>query len=171
MTMPNILRFTRNRTTSVERIDEETLRSTSMLQDTLMDAEVSITVGLPDLNITSVSYRVTRDERGTCLGSLDALEKAVGVRVGPGMTKIMAGLVGEDFPCRQLLFMVDECCHGIILYFTKDELEGVPDDPQGAHDFFANLVRKNIRLYNRCVAFGKDSSITEGLDPPSQASS
>jgi len=170
MLMPHLLRFSRSRTTSVEPTGEETLRATCRLQDTLMDAEVTLTVRLPDLDITSVEYRVPRDERGTCLGSLDALQKAVGVRVGPGMAKIMAGLVGEDFPCRQLIFMMEECCHGIILFFTKDELEGVPDDPEGARAFFARMVRKNIRLYNRCTAFAEGSSITEGIDPPSASS-
>jgi len=171
MLMPHLLRFSRSRTTSVEPTDEETLQATCRLQDTLMDAEVTLTVRLPDLDITSVSQRVSRDERGICLGSLDALQKAVGVRVGPGMAKIMAGLVGEDFSCRQLIFMMEECCHGIILYFTKDELEGVPDDTEGARDFFARMVRKNIRLYNRCAAFGPESTITEGIEPPTPGSS
>lgn len=102
---------------------------------------------------------------------MDALDKAIGVRIGPGMTKILEGLVGEDFPCPQLLFMVEECCHGIILYFTKDELEGVPDDPEGAREFFARMVRKSIRLYNRCIAFSPKSPITRGIEPPSKGAS
>jgi len=171
MLMPHLLRFSRNRTTSVERTDEETLRACCRLEDTLMDAEVTITVRLPDLEISAISHRVLRDDHGTCSGDLKGLEKAVGVRVGPGMTKIMTGLVGEDFPCRQLIFMVEECCHGIILYFTKDELEGVPDDPEGARLFFNRMLRNNIRLYNRCVAFAPESPITEGVEPPSQGSS
>ena len=171
MRMPHLLRFSRNRTISVERLDEETLRASCRLEDTLMDAQVEITVRLPDLDISSIQSHVSRDERGGCLGSMDALDKATGVRIGPGMTKILQGLVGEEFPCPQLLFMVEECCHGIILYFTKDELEGVPDDPDGAREFFARMLRKNIRLYNRCIAFAPESPITEGIEPPSRSGS
>ena len=125
MLMPHLLRYSRNRTTSVERLDEDTLRASCRLEDTLMEAHVEITVRLPDLDISAIRGHVSRDDRGGCLSSLEPLEKAIGVRIGPGMTKILQGLVGENFPCPQILFMVEECCHGIILYFTKDELQGV----------------------------------------------
>lgn len=167
MPMPHLLHYARNRTTSVEQTTPETLQAACRLQDNLMEAEVEITVRLPDLDITAVRARVLRDERGLCSGGLEALENAVGVRVGPGMSKIIKGLVGEAFPCRQLVFMVEECCHGVILYFTKDELRAVPDDVDQAREHFASLIRKNIRLYNRCAAFAPGSSITEGIEPPS----
>ena len=47
MTMPCVLDYSRNRTTSVERVDEETLMAKCFLQDTLIEAEVEITVKLP----------------------------------------------------------------------------------------------------------------------------
>ncbi len=166
MPMPHLLRYARSRTTSVERISPDTLQAVCRLQDNLMDAEVTVTVGLPDLDIQSVHPRIYRDERGLCSTGLDPLESVLGVRIGPGMAKIMQGLVGEDFPCRQLVFMVEECCHGVILYFTKDELEAVPNDVDEARRHFAGMIRKNIRLYNRCAAFGPDSAITEGIEPP-----
>lgn len=171
MPMPHLLRFARTRTTSVERTAPDTLQAACRLQDNLQDAEVAVTVGLPDLDIRSVHPRVTRDERGLCSENLDPLQKVVGVRIGPGMAKIMQGLVGESFPCRQLVFMVEECCHGVILYFTKDELEAVPEDVDEARKHFAEMIRTNIRLYNRCAAFGPDSSITKDIEPPAPGSS
>lgn len=167
MTMPNLLDYSRNRTTSVERVDEGALRARCRLEDTLMEAELEILVQLPDLNLTEITCRVVRDERGNCRGSLAALEKAVGVRIGPGMAKIITGLVGEDFPCRQLIFMIEECCHGVILYFTKDELREVPEELEEIREYYATMIQKNIRLYNRCAAFAPGSSITEGIEPPS----
>ncbi len=167
MPMPHLLRYSRNRTTSVEQPTPDTLRAACRLQDNLLEAEVEITVGLPDLDITAVEGRILRDERGVCRCGPEALENAVGVRIGPGMAKIIKGLVGDDFPCRQLVFMVEECCHGVILYFTKDELQAVPDDVDQAREHFANMIRRNIRLYNRCAAFAPGSSITEGIEPPS----
>ncbi|MCF8061371.1 MAG: hypothetical protein K9M82_02545 [Deltaproteobacteria bacterium] len=167
MPFPHLLSYSRTRTTSVERPEPDTLRAACRLQDNLMEAEVEITVRLPDLDITAVQSRVLRDERGLCPGGLEGLENAVGVRIGPGMAKIIKGLVGDDFPCPQLVFMVEECCHGVILYFTKDELRAVPEDEDEAREHFARMIRKNIRLYNRCAAFAPGSSITEGIDPPS----
>jgi hypothetical protein len=166
MPMPNLLDFSRTRTTSVERAAPDGLRAACRLQDNLMDAEVEITVGLPDLDIKDVKGRVFRDERGNAGEGVDALGKAAGVRIGPGMSKIITGLVGENFPCPQLVFMMEECCHGIILYFTKDELSEVPDDEDEARKHFARMIRKNIRLYNRCAAFAPGTSITKGIEPP-----
>lgn len=167
MTMPNLIRYSRIRTTSVEQLDEETFRARCFLEDTLMEAEVKILVKLPDLNITAVQGRVIRDERGNCQLPLDALQNAVGVRIGPGMAKIIPGLVGENFPCPQLIFMVEECCHGVILYLTKDNIKAVPDDPEGSRKYFSSMIRNNIRLFNRCAAFAPGSSITDGIEPPS----
>lgn len=167
MIMPHLLDYSRTRITSVERESPDTLRAACRLQDTLMEAEVEITIGLPDLNIKAVKGRILRDERRPPPDRLDTLDKAVGVRIGPGMAKIINGLVGEDFPYRQLVFMIEECCHGIILYFTKDELAEVPDTVEESRKHFARMIRKNIRLYNRCAAFGPGSPITEGIEPPS----
>jgi hypothetical protein len=48
--MAHLLEFSRNRCTSVEKIAEDTLRSTCRLQDNLMDAWVQIEVRLPELS-------------------------------------------------------------------------------------------------------------------------
>ncbi len=168
MSIPQLLSFSRNRTTSVERLDRETLRASCRLQDTLTEAEVTITVALPDLEITGVESRVIRSPDLAAARDCGGLGKAVGVRIGPGMSKIIQGLVGDSVPFRQLVFMVEECCHGVILYFTKDDLALVPEDLEEARSHFARLVRKNIRLYNRCAAFAPGSSIVEGIEPPGE---
>jgi hypothetical protein len=166
--MESILKFSRNRCTTVEQLDAQNMRSTCRLQDTLTDAFVEITVKLPDLEITSVNSEVRRTYQEKCLNSTESLQKVVGVRIGPGMLKIIRGLVGNATDCKQLAFMVEECCHGIILSFTKDVLVGSPrpKDAAASKKFYANMVKENIRLFNRCAAFAPGSSIVEGIDPP-----
>jgi len=164
--MANILKFSRNRSASVEQVDDHTMRSTCRLQDTLTDAFVEIMVRLPDLEITSVKGEVRRTYQEECLKPVEALQKVVGVRIGPGMLKIIKGLIGETTDCKQLAFMVEECCHGVILCFTKDVLLSTPRDEANAKEFYAKMVRENIRLYNRCAAFAPGSSIVEGIEPP-----
>jgi hypothetical protein len=92
----------------------------------------------------------------------------VGVRIGPGVLKIIKGLIGESTECRQLAFMVEECCHGVILSLTKNEIGLAPEDPEKAKDFYKGLVMDNIRLFNRCAAFAPGSSIVEGIEPPGE---
>lgn len=166
--MANLLSYSRNRCTSVEQVDENTLKSTCRLQDTLTDARVEITVRLPDLEITDVFGEVRRTFREECIDAAGALKKVIGIRIGSGMLKIIKGLVGEGTSCSQLGFMVEECCHGVILCFTKDTLVATPrpKDIDQAAGFYAEMVKKNIRLYNRCAAFAPGSRLVEGVEPP-----
>ena len=164
--MPRPLVFSRNRCTAVEQIDEQTLKSTCRLQDLLTDAFVQITVKLPDLEITGVTgefYRTCQDE---CLDITRALEKTKGIRVGPGMLKIIKGLVAEATDCKQLGFMIEECCHGVILSFTKDQLLQLPEGEEIPVEQYQQMVKDNVRLYNRCAAFAPGSSMVKGIDPP-----
>ena len=163
---PNIIRFSRNRCTSVEPIDEYTLRSTCRLQDTLTDACVEIRVRLPDLEIASARAEFLRSPQEECIRTGGALDKVVGVRIGAGMLKIIQGLIGEGTACKQLAFMVEECCHGVILSMTRDQLNVAPVGTEVPVAFYTEMVRQNIRLYNRCAAFAPGSSMVEGIEPP-----
>lgn len=162
--MPSLLGFSRNRCTCVEQLDGQTMRSRCRLQDTLTDAFVEIMVRLPDLEITSARSEVLRSHQEECLEPTESLEKMVGVRIGPGMLEIIKGLMGKTAVCSQLTFMVEECCHGVILSLTKDVLSAAPKDKEGVKDFFRNMVKGNTRLYNRCAAFAPGSPLVEGIE-------
>jgi len=163
---PDIIRFSRNRCTSVEVLDESTLRSTCRLQDTLTDACVEIRVRMPDLEIASATAEFLRTSEESCLCTTEALERMVGVRIGAGMLKIIKGLIGEATDCKQLAFMVEECCHGVILSMTKDQLNAAPPGSEVPAEFYREMVKQNIRLYNRCAAFAPGSAMVEGIEPP-----
>ena len=163
--MPDLTSFTRNRCTSVEQIDDQTLRSSCRLQDTLTDAMVEVQVKLPDLEIIEAKGEIRRSYRKACLNVGDALQKIVGVRIGSGMLKIIEGLLAEATQCAELAFMVEECCHAVILSFTKGTLKDVPESPEEKKEFYANMIRENTRLYNRCAAFAPGSSIVGDIPP------
>ena len=163
--MPDLTSFTRNRCTSVEQVDDQTLRSSCRLQDTLTDAMVEIQVKLPDLEIIHAAGELHRTYRGACLNTGDALQKVVGVRIGSGMLKIIEGLLAEVTECAELASMVEECCHAVILSFTKGTLKDVPESPREKKEFFAKMIRENTRLYNRCAAFAPGSSIVGDMPP------
>jgi len=73
--------------------------------------------------------------------------------------------VGEEDHLRQLTYMVEECCQGVILSLTKDILVQAPVSEEGKLEFFSKMVRDSIRLYNRCAAFAPGSRLVEGIDP------
>lgn len=162
--MPQLLNFSRNRSTSVEQVDATTLRSVCLLQDTLTEASVELLVTLPDLEISDCRGSFRRTPDGSCVPVEEALRRAVGIRVGPGMLKIIRGLVGEVSPCEELAVMIEECCHGVILSLTTGVLRQAPKDEEGIKAFFVSMVQNNPRLYNRCAAFASGSMLVENLD-------
>jgi hypothetical protein len=164
--MANVLFFSRNRCTSVEQIDERTLRCSCRLQDTLTDAFVEVRVKIPDLEITGITGEVRRGEEMVHPGAFELLGKALGVRIGPGMVKIIKGLIGNEEGLDELIFMVEECCQGVILSFTKGELAEAPREEMEARKFYARLVRENTRLYKSCIAFAPDSPLVQGMELP-----
>ncbi|MFH1157055.1 MAG: hypothetical protein V1793_24935 [Pseudomonadota bacterium] len=157
----NILKFSMNRSTSVERIDGNRLVSVCRLRDLFTDAEIRLTVQMPDLEI--------REARGYFnhawqepIADLDTLlQNLINVRVGAGMLKIIKGLLGESEQVHQLTYMVEEACHGVILSLTKKVLLKAPDDEAGKMAFYSDMVQKSIRLYDRCAAFAKGSPLVQ----------
>ena len=164
--MPNLLCYSRNRVTGVEQIDETTLISTCSLQDSLTDAEVTLRIRLPELSIIDAEGTFKRFDRKKYKGIESSLSKVIGVRIGAGMKKIIRGLIGEATDCMEVAVLVEECCHSVILAFTKDMLAQVPEELTLEKGFFSKMVKENIRLYNSCAAFAPGSPIVEGIDPP-----
>jgi hypothetical protein len=164
--MADILCFSRNRCTTVEQIDERTMRSTCRVQDPLMDAFVEVHVRLPDLEISGAFGKIRRSAEGTPTESVVPLDDVLGVRIGPGLKKILKGLLGSSAAQEQLVFMLEECCGGVILSFTKDVLLSAPKDKLAEKDYFENVVRSNPRLYNSCAALAPGSPLVEGIEPP-----
>jgi hypothetical protein len=162
--MTDILCFSRNRCTSVEEVDERTLRATCRVQDTLTDAHVEILVKAPDLEIIRAQGEIGRSVKGEGVDASEALQKVVGSRVGPGIKKIIRGLMGDSPYVETLSILLDECCNGIILTFTRDVLLHAPNDRVGEKAFFTSMVKSNPRMYNSCAALSADSPLMEGLD-------
>ncbi len=162
MPNPRRFKFSRSRTTSVEVIDEG-LNVICRLNDTMCEMRVEITVKIPDMEILKVSGTINRCFDKSEYIALEAIPKLAGVRVGPGMTKIFKGLVGDEAADTQLLFMVEEACHGVILSSTKDMVAMAPNEDELTSDLFREMAKANTRLVGRCAAYAVDSPMVEGV--------
>ncbi|HBX23558.1 MAG TPA: hypothetical protein DEF34_08015 [Desulfotomaculum sp.] len=162
--MADILCFSRNRCTSIEHVDDQTIRSTCRVQDNLMDAYVEIMVKLPDLELIQAKGEIRRSPQGTDLIILDDLQKVAGSRVGPGIRKIIGSIVEHVPYAESVATLLDECCNGVILSFARDVFLNAPQDKAGEKLFFANMVKANPRLYNSCAALTPDSPLMESLE-------
>ena len=162
--MAHLISFSRSRCTTVEQSSEGIMTCTCRVTDNLLDARVQIQAALPDLEIMAVNSRIDHCRLKGMATAEDRLQNLLGVRVGPGMLKIIEGLMGDDPACVELAYMAEECCHGAILTLTKETLKKAPLEPADSHDFFSKMVQKNKRLHNRCAAFADGSSLLEGVE-------
>ena len=164
--MTDILCFSRNNAVTVEQPDEQTMVSSCRLQDTLTDLLVVIRVRTPHLEIIDIEGEIRRSSEPDPPHIHETLRKVIGVRVGPGIKKIVTGLMGEGATEKKLVFMIGECCNGIILSFTRQVLLGAPENKEEERDYFANMVKNSPRLYNSCAALSPESPLMDGIEPP-----
>ena len=162
--MAHLISFSRSRCTTVEESSDGVMTCTCRVTDNILDARVQIRATLPDLEIMTADSRIDHCLIADMPAAEARLQNLLGVRIGPGMLKIIEGLMGDDPACVELAFMAEECCHGAILSLTKKTLEKAPVEPAESRAYFSKMVQKNTRLYNRCAAFSDGSSLLDGVD-------
>ncbi|MDQ7783275.1 MAG: hypothetical protein RDU20_10375 [Desulfomonilaceae bacterium] len=165
-----ILDFQMNNLTTVEALEKGLWRITQRSDDNLFSIEVTLDVKGPALDIRRAVLDVKRDVLGLASDLTPLSEKLVGVRVGPGMTKIVRGVIGGPDGSNRAAELVLEAMEMLVNSITVPELRkaaamaGVPyraedDGPK----VFVNdvvieddMVRKmagNPRLKDSCAAF------------------
>lgn len=159
-----ILSFMRNKVVDVDPTQDGSLDLRWRVTDTWLEASLELKVGVPDLEIQEIQGRILRAPHPECLRALDLLPKVLGVRVGPGLRKIVDGLLGGATGCPELAEGVLEACNGVILHFTVPQLKATERGSEGERkERFQEMLRFNPRLVGSCVAFAQDSPLMEGL--------
>jgi len=158
------IRFLRNKVVEVEPLSDGSLAVSWRLTDDLLKAEVNITVQPPDLEIVAAEASLDRLVPRAWSAAPDLIKKIEGVRIGSGLRKIVAGLLGGPQGCPVLAQAVLESANAVIMHFTRPGLqagENLTDDEQLA--FLREMIKSNPRLLRSCVAFQDDSPIMQGL--------
>jgi hypothetical protein len=157
--------YSRLKQAQVERLAPDTVSAVALAEDSFCGARVELTVKLPELNVTGVEWSVSRclQDGGPELD--EVFGKLQNVRVGPGMTKIVAGLLGGEGGCQRLAELTLEAMDAVILAFTKGQIKAgaqTVDRVGGELDLNPHLMddehirmmaETNPRLKNSCVAF------------------
>jgi len=159
------IRFLRNKVVEVEPLSDGSLAVSWRLTDELLKAEVDLRVQPPDLEIVEAKVELTRFPLKEWASAPELIKKVEGVRVGPGLRKIVAGLLGGPQGCPLLVHAVLEASNAVILHFTRPGLqaaEGIED--QALIAATREMLRANPRLVRSCIAFQDDSPIMQGLD-------
>jgi len=154
------LSFMRNKVVEVEPLAEGALSVSWRLVDNLMEAEVQMKVRLPDLEITEARGRLGRSPHPECALAPDSIQKVVGVRVGPGLRKIVDGLMGGSAGCSELIEGILECANAVILDFTVPQIRANAKGSEAERrKRYQDMLRFNPRLAGSCIAFAEGSPL------------
>lgn len=165
-----ILDFQTNSLTTVEMVGQGLWRVVARSDDNLFSAEVALDVKAPALDIRHARLEVTRDVLDNACDASSLAEKLIGVRVGPGMTKIVRSVVGGQNGSARLAEMVLAAMEMLINAITVPELRKATEmggvelvaDSDGPKVYLNNVVineetvakmSANPRLKDSCAAF------------------
>jgi len=159
------LTFMRNKVVEVEPLSGGTISVSWRLVDSLTEAEIRLKFQIPDLEIKEAEARLDRMPHPECAEAPKSIQKVIGVRVGPGLRKIVQGVMGGSAGCAELTEGVLECCNAVILHFTVPQIQANEKGTEEERRMrYQAMLRVNPRLVRSCVAFADDSPLMQGLD-------
>ncbi|MGO9572290.1 MAG: hypothetical protein ACLP5H_32645 [Desulfomonilaceae bacterium] len=165
-----ILDFQMNHLTTVEMLEPALWRVAARSDDNLFSGEALLDVKLPALDIRHARLNVKRDLLGLTPDLSLVEAKLVGVRVGPGMTKIVRGVVGGREGSERMAELVLEAMEMLVNALTVPELRKalnmggspfaneetpckVPLNDVVIGEETVRLMAANPRLKDSCAAF------------------
>jgi hypothetical protein len=165
-----ILDFQMNSLATVEMTAPGLWRISTRTDDGLFSGEVELEVKVPALDIRKARLDVKRDVLGFTPDLTNAASNLIGVRVGPGMTKIVRAVVGGLDGSDRMAELTLEAMEMLINALTVPELkkqmekggESVNLECDGPkvrlNDVLIGLetihvMAKNPRLKDSCAAF------------------
>lgn len=140
------------------------------MDDDLLSAEISLDVKQPALDIRSATLRVKRDVLGIVPDLTQAETNLVGVRIGPGMTQIVRGILGGESASPLIAELLIHAMEMLINALTVPELRKATEsggitfchETDGPKVILNDVVignetvrvmAQNPRLKDSCVAF------------------
>ena len=159
------IRFLRNKVVEVEPLSDGSVAVSWRLTDDLLKVEVDLRVQPPGLEIVKAEVKLERLTLREWSSATELIKKVEGVRIGPGLRKIVSGLVGGPEGCSLLVHAILEASNAVILHFTRPGIQA-GDKLEGEVKIAATreMLKSNPRLVRSCVAFQDDSPIMRGLD-------
>ncbi|MEW6275215.1 MAG: DUF2889 domain-containing protein [Bacillota bacterium] len=160
-----LLTYTRSKHACAADLPDGNLAVKAAVEETFFAAKVEMKVKIPDLEIGSVEGVIERCFSAECTKTTPRLQQAVGLRIGPGIIKLVNNLVGGSHGCPRLADLVLECCEQVILRYTVDPLgEILSKEGQELIEAHKKFLRQNPRLINSCIAFAEGSPLREGVE-------
>lgn len=160
------LAYARNKHACVLDQPDGSLLARATVEEDFFAARVEITVNTPGLEISAVNASIERCFHERCRHALAPAANVAGLRIGPGIIKLVNHTTGGPGGCPRLADLILECCDQVILRFTLDPLKQILDkEGEEMIAAYREFLSQNPRLLDSCVAFAPGSPLREGLDP------
>ena len=117
-----ILDFQTHNLTTVEMMENGLWCVTARTDDNLFSAEAVLHVRTPALDIREATISITRDVLALTPELSVAMARLIGVRVGPGMTKIVRGIVAEEAGSERVADLILDAMEMLVNALTVGEL-------------------------------------------------
>jgi len=151
-----ILSYTKNIHAGAENLDNGNTMARVRVDDTFLSAELEMEVKLPDLKIVSIHGRIIRSFAEECKNNAEILQRAIGMRVGSGITRLVKETIGGPNGCNVLADMILEGCNAVIMGFTVDEIDKqlAAKTDEGYEQAMRDMLENNPRVAS-CIAFAE----------------
>lgn len=157
--------YARNKHASTTDMDDGSILVRVTLEDTFFAGAAEMIVRVPDLEIASLSGQIKRSFNVECQEAVPLLQKAVGLRIAPGLIKSVSGLIAGPVGCPKMADLVLECCDEIVLRFTLDPVRNIQSKSgQERTEAGREFLRQNPGLVGTCIAYSKGSPLLEWFE-------
>lgn len=149
-----MLKFTRTKHVGIERPAKDKAVAHGILEDYIYAMELVVEFTLPQYEITKITGRMKRYTTPECPKADDILNRAVGMRIEPGLTDRVKKEIGRA-GCRHYATLLLECCHAMIsasIGFARQDLEdeGLPADDDAVRK---RLMEMLPNMQNSCMVY------------------
>ncbi|MFH0957623.1 MAG: hypothetical protein V1897_02870 [Pseudomonadota bacterium] len=160
------LKYLRTKVVDVQPEANGNLKVSWRLIDDLSIAEVTLIIEPPELEIIKAEARWERNSAMPKGNEAQSISRIEGISIGPGLRKILAGLLTQGNSGSCLMDAVLECGNAVILHYTRPRIEQMESisDPDAKLEATREWVKSNPRLVRSCISFQDDSPIMKGLD-------
>jgi len=159
-----ILSYTKNIHAGAENLDNGNVLARARVDDTFMSAELEMEIKIPDLKIESINGRIFRSFVDECKNNSEVLQRAVGMRVGAGITRLVKETIGGSNGCNVFADMILEGCNAVVMGFTVDEIEKQlsSETDEGYLQVLRDMLENNPRVAS-CIAFAEGNDLRRRL--------
>jgi len=159
-----MLTFTRTKHVGVERPAKDKAIAHGFLDDYTYSMEIDVEFSLPEYEITTIHGRMKRYTTPECPKADDVLQKAVGMRIGPGLSDAVKKQIGRA-GCRHYATLLLECCRSVVaasIVFARQDLEneGLPTDDDAVRRRMLEMLPD---LRNSCLAYSDESPLMKRI--------